>query len=109
VAFVASNTIFSPQFHLWLIPLAALTLEGRNGGVPRWSVRGAWAVFAATMIVPIFYPSREYTLGLGLWRTGVLLLRNLLLVYAAVCLWKGAAVLSEQRRGRVASLAQLPV
>jgi uncharacterized membrane protein len=90
-AFVATNTVFSPQFHLWLIPLAALVLEGRatkDGGLPRLAVRAAWVIVVATMIVPTFYPSREYTLGLGVWRTGVLVLRNVMLLYATVCLWR---------------------
>jgi len=93
VAFVATNTVFSPQFHLWLIPLAALVLEGRGsrgGGVPRQAVRAACLVFVATMIVPTFYPHREYTDGLGLLRTGTLVLRNVLMLYATVCLWRAA-------------------
>ena len=92
-AFVATNTVFSPQFHLWLIPLAALVLEGRatkDGDLPRLAVRAAWVIIVATMIVPTFYPSREYTLGLGVWRTGVLVLRNAMLLYATVCLWRAA-------------------
>ena len=109
-AFVASNTVFSPQFHLWLIPLAALTLEGRHAGVPPGGVRGAWIVFAATIIVPTFYPTREYAEGLGLWRTGVLVLRNVMLLYAAFCLAKAARSLSEERHGHPAArVAQLPV
>ena len=98
VAFVATNTVFSPQFHLWLIPLAALVLEGRltTGSLPPLAMRAAWVIFIATMIVPTFYPSREYALGLGLWRTGVVVLRNLMLLYATVCLWKASA---EMRRG----------
>lgn len=89
VPFVATNTVFSPQFHLWLIPLAALVLEGR-ASLPRPAVHAAWVIFVATMIVPTFYPSREYTLGLGLWRTSVLLIRNGLLLYAAICLVRAA-------------------
>jgi uncharacterized membrane protein len=99
VAFVATNTVFSPQFHLWLIPLAALVLEGRRTteGLPRLAVRAAWVIFVATLIVPTFYPSREYALGLGLWRTGVVVLRNAMLLYATVCLWKASA--DMRRRG----------
>jgi hypothetical protein len=89
VPFVATNTVFSPQFHLWLIPLAALVLEGR-ASLPRPAVHAAWTIVVATMIVPTFYPSREYTLGLGLWRTAVLLIRNSLLIYAAICLIRAA-------------------
>ena len=89
VPFVAANTVFSPQFHLWLIPLAALALEGRDK-LPGPAVLAAWLIFVATMIVPTFYPSREYTLGLGVWRTVVLVLRNGLLIYAAICLFQAA-------------------
>jgi hypothetical protein len=89
VPFVAANTVLSPQFHLWLIPLAALVLRGRKD-LPRPAVRAAWIIFGATMIVPTFYPSREYTLGLGLWRTVVLLIRNGLLLCAAVSLVQAA-------------------
>ena len=89
-AFVATNTVFSPQFHLWLIPLAALALEGRRRGLSRQAVRGAWVIVLATLIVPTFYPSREYAMGLGLWRTAVVVLRNLMLLYATVCLWRAA-------------------
>ena len=108
VAFVATNTVFSPQFHLWLVPLAALALEGRRADLPRPAVRGAWVIFFATVVVPTFYPSREYALGLGLWRTAVLVFRNLLLLYAAVCLWNAAREMSEQRHRLGAGLAKLP-
>jgi hypothetical protein len=100
-AFVATNTVFSPQFHLWLIPLGALVLEGRaakDGGLPRLAVRAAWVIVVATLIVPTFYPSREYTLGLGPSRTGVLVLRNVMLLYATVCLWRAAAEMRRSAR-----------
>ena len=108
-AFVATNTVFSPQFHLWLIPLAALALEGRRRGLSRQAVRGAWVIVLATLIVPTFYPSREYAMGLGLWRTAVVVLRNLMLLYATACLWRAAGERSEQRHGHGAGVAQLPV
>ena len=94
VPFVAANTVFSPQFHLWLIPLAALALEGRDR-LSGKAVRAASAIFVATMIVPTFYPSREYTLGLGLWRTAVLVIRNSVLLYAAVCLFQAARAMRK--------------
>jgi len=65
-------------------------------------------IFFATVVVPTFYPSREYALGLGLWRTAVLVFRNLLLLYAAVCLWNAAREMSEQRHRLGAGLAKLP-
>ena len=90
LAFVATNPVFSPQFHLWLIPLAALALEGRATLSPSAS-RGAWLVFVATMIVPAFFPHKQFYRGLGGWLTAVLVLRNALLLYAMVCLWKAAS------------------
>jgi hypothetical protein len=65
-------------------------------------------VFVATIIVPTFYPTREYAEGLGLWRTGVLVLRNVLLLYATVCLARAALAVSEER-DRHGAVAQLPI
>lgn len=96
--FVATNVVLSPQFHLWLLPLAALVLSGRpavpgvegsSATVPPQALRAAWCMVAATLIVPAFYPHREYAAGLGPLRTSLLLLRNGLLLYATVCLWIG--------------------
>ena len=96
-AFVATNTVLSPQFHLWLLPLAALVLlpprdapeaPGESATtVPAEARRAAWCIVAATLIVPAFYPHREFATGLGMLLTGVLLLRNTLLIYATGCLW----------------------
>ena len=97
VAFVATSPVFSPQFHLWLIPLAALVLEGR-ATLPSSARRGAWLVFVATMIVPSFFPHKQFYRGLGPWLTAVLVLRNALLVYATVCLWKAASATGEVRK-----------
>jgi len=66
-------------------------------------------VVLATLIVPTFYPSREYAMGLGLWRTAVVVLRNLMLLYATICLWQAVGERSEQRHGHGAGVAQLPV
>ena len=89
-AFVATNIVLSPQFHLWLLPLAALVLVPRSEGEHSRSTRArraAWCILFATVIVPVFYPHRSYVAGLGLWRTAVLLLRNGVLIYATVSLW----------------------
>lgn len=95
VAFVATNPVFSPQFHLWLIPLAALVLEGRTA-LPPSARRGAWLVFVATMMVPSFFPHKQFFLGLGPALTGVLVLRNVLLLYATICLWRAAAAMRQK-------------
>lgn len=98
-AFVATNIVLSPQFHLWLLPLAALVLSARSQApgtatdavapLPVQALRGAACIIAATLIVPAFYPHREFAEGLGGLRTALLVLRNLLLVYATACLWIG--------------------
>jgi hypothetical protein len=96
-AFVATNTVLSPQFHLWLLPLAALMLVPQPVG-PLSARRAAWCIVFATVIVPVFFPHREYATGLGLWRTAVLLLRNTVLIYATVSLW-----IAVRKMGRATS------
>ena len=104
-AFVASNVVLSPQFMLWLLPLAALVLfapPGASAGpttLPAPARRAARCIFVATLLVPAFYPSREYIDGLGLWRTAVLLLRNGLLIYATGCLWIAVRTMRRAQGG----------
>lgn len=101
--FVATNTVLSPQFHLWLLPLAALVVSGQPGDQgsapvpPVHARRAATCIVLASLIVPIFYPHREYATGLGPFRTGVLLLRNGLLLYATVCLWVAVGRMRQTR------------
>jgi hypothetical protein len=103
--FLATNIVLSPQFHLWLLPLAALVLFGRpavpgahhsSATVPAQARRAAWCMIAATLIVPAFYPHREYAAGLGPLRTSLLLLRNGLLLYATACLWVGVRLMGRR-------------
>jgi hypothetical protein len=75
LAFVAFNQVLSPQFMIWLLPLAALgTLEGN-----------LWLVFGiplATMLTPVIFPSLSgnYSTGLNSLETMILVTRNLMLV-----------------------------
>jgi uncharacterized membrane protein len=96
-AFVSTNTVLSPQFHLWLLPLAALVLVPPPVG-PHGARRAAWCILFATVIVPVFFPHREYSTGLGLFRTAVLVVRNGVLIYATVSLW-----LAVRKMGRTVS------
>ncbi len=75
LAFVAFNQVFSPQFMIWLLPLAALgTLEGNP-----WVVLG---IPLATALTPVIFPSLSgnYGRGLNSLETIVLVTRNLILV-----------------------------
>lgn len=75
LAFVAFNQVLSPQYMIWILPLAALAcLEGNP-----WPV--ILIVFAA-ILTPIFYPSLngEYGTGLTLGETTALVLRNSILI-----------------------------
>ena len=102
--FVITNTVLSPQFHLWLLPLAALVLlmphteagDGAGPALPRAVVRGAVGLVVAALIVPVFMPHREYANGLGPLRTFALLCRNGLLVYATISLWVGVRAMTRR-------------
>ena len=77
LGFVIFNQVLSPQYLVWLLPLAALAaLEGEL-----WPVL---AVVLAAMLTPAIYPSfhGDYYHGLNLIETGILLSRNLLLAAA---------------------------
>lgn len=83
LAFVAFNQVLSPQFMIWLLPLAALaTLEGNP-----WPVLG---IPLATMLTPVIFPSLtgDYGRGLNSLETAVLVARNCLLVAVWVLLFR---------------------
>lgn len=70
-------SVLSPQFLIWVVGLAALSLtDGR--------CRSAALVLAALALVPLFYPSKDYGAGLRLLGTVALVLRNALLGVAWV-------------------------
>lgn len=73
LAFVAFNLVFSPQYMIWLLPLAALGLLGGK----MWPML---VIAIATAVIPLFYPTSQYFAGLNLAQTIVLTCRNLSLV-----------------------------
>ena len=84
LAFVAFNQVLSPQYMIWLLPLAALAgLEGKF-----WP---AGAIALATMLTPLFYPVPDYYHGgLNLIETIILLGRDLILLAAWIALLREA-------------------
>jgi len=79
LGFVVFNLVFSPQFMIWLLSIAALGAVEENP----WPML---AVLLATLLTPIFYPCPEYNRGLNFYETMALLYRNLLLLYVFVWL-----------------------
>jgi len=75
LAFVAFNQVLSPQFMIWILPVAVLAMS--TGKV--WPV---FLIVPATMLTPIIFPALpgHYGTGLLLPETLVLVARNLVLV-----------------------------
>ena len=92
--FVAFSLVLSPQFHLWLAPLAALSLVARRRPGAGVGTGALWCIFFSTFLVPVFFPHRTFFTGLDLGRTLVLVLRNVLLLYATWSLVKTAVRLA---------------
>ena len=76
LAFVGFNSVFSPQYLIWLLPLANAQSIGskRKAGV-------STLVSLATIFTVFIFPSPEYQVGITLPQTIILVLRNLLLLY----------------------------
>jgi len=97
-AFVAFSLVLSPQFHLWLAPLAALALLARRRPDVGVDTGALWCIFFSTFLVPAFSPSPTFDTGLDLGRTLVMVFRNALLLYATWGLAHTAVGLASTRR-----------
>ena len=96
--FVAFSLVLSPQFHLWLAPLAALSLLARRRPDAGINTGALWCIFFSTFLVPAFDPSPTFDSGLDLGRTLVLVFRNVLLLYATWSLAQTAVRLARTPR-----------
>ncbi len=84
LAFVGFNQVLSPQYMIWLMPLAALASLSGN-------LTPALLISIATMLTPMIYPSLfgDYGSGLGLFETVILLARNFILIVVwALLIWE---------------------
>jgi uncharacterized membrane protein len=81
VAFLLTSKVYSPQYSLWLVPLAVLS-------VPRWRLLVPWMVIDALVWVPTMLYQRGTHGGIGEgWFLGAVLARDAaLLVVCAVVL-----------------------
>jgi uncharacterized membrane protein len=82
VAFLLTNKVFSPQYSLWLLPLAALAR-------PRWRPFVAWQAAEALVLFTRFYffiGNDKAGQGIGVWwfLTAVLIRDALLVLYAGL-------------------------
>jgi hypothetical protein len=93
--FVTFSLVLSPQFHLWLAPLAALALLARRHPGTELDTSALWCIFLSTFLVPAFFPSPTFDRGLDPGRTLVLVLRNVLLLYATWSLARTAVRLAR--------------
>jgi hypothetical protein len=66
---------------IWLLPFAGL---GLLGGAT-WPML---IIFIAAMVVPLFYPSPQYLIGLTMWQTIILMCRNLAILVVWITLIK---------------------
>jgi uncharacterized membrane protein len=96
--FVTFSLVLSPQFHLWLAPLAALSLLARRRPDAGVDTGALWCIFLSTFLVPAFFPSATFDSGLDLGRTLVLVLRNVLLLYATWRLLQTVVRLASTQR-----------
>ncbi|WP_131788206.1 glycosyltransferase family 87 protein [Protofrankia symbiont of Coriaria ruscifolia] len=81
VAFLVSNKVFSPQYTLWLVPLAALAR-------PRWPAFLAWQASEAYLLLTRFlhfvYNDTNGAHGIGRgWFVGAVAIRDLMLCVLA--------------------------
>jgi uncharacterized membrane protein len=82
-AFLLTNKVWSPQYSLWLVPLAVLAL-------PRWKLLLAWMTLDALVWVPrmYFYLGTDNK-GLPIdWFLGAVLLRDAAVVVLCVIILK---------------------
>jgi uncharacterized membrane protein len=82
VAFLLTNKVFSPQYSLWLLPLAVLAR-------PRWRPFLAWQAAEVLVLFTRFYffvGNDKAGQGIGVWwfLTAVLIRDALLVLYAAL-------------------------
>jgi hypothetical protein len=104
IGFVVVGKVLSPQYLLWLLPLAAAGLVVADSGRLRWWTLGLLVATGLTQVVfPGFYGAITHRTGLVWLPMAALLLRNALMVVLLVEAGRAAvqALRGDAQRGRV--------
>ncbi len=107
---VATDKVFSPQYLMWLVPVAAVAIGLGGRGVPQW-----WApvLVGTTFITQLSYPTTYGWLYSGntgstfLFGTLIMVVRNVALVVLAVSLCRAAWSAASPRPSAPPSVACL--
>lgn len=79
LGFMAFNQVFSPQFLIWILPIAGVAALDRRHTKTALVVV---LIVVATALTRLFFPTNGYNRGLTLFETQALVLRNLVLIAA---------------------------
>lgn len=98
VAMFACNRVGSPQYMLWILPVAVAALTTVDGGAQRWWRRLTAALLATGLLTTIIFPIAYMALvDLQAWAVVLLTIRNVLLVAVLVAAARRMVVLAVGR------------
>ncbi|QCR18334.1 glycosyltransferase 87 family protein [Agrococcus sp. SGAir0287] len=99
-AMFACNRVGSPQYMLWILPVAIVALASVDGAAQRWWRRMTAALLATGLLTTLIFPIAYMALvDLQPWAVGLLTLRNALLVAILVAAARRMVVLAIGRSG----------
>ncbi|GAA2170921.1 hypothetical protein GCM10009846_02970 [Agrococcus versicolor] len=85
IAMFACNRVGSPQYMLWILPVAIVAIATVHAGAQRWWRRMTAVLLATGLVTTIVFPISYLALiDLHAWAVVLLTLRNLLLVVVLV-------------------------
>ncbi|GAA2170923.1 hypothetical protein GCM10009846_02980 [Agrococcus versicolor] len=98
VAMFALNRVGSPQYMLWILPVAVVALATVDAAAQRWWRRMTAVLLAAAVLTTIIFPIAYVALiDLQAWAVVLLTVRNLLLVVVLVAAARRMVVLAVGR------------
>ena len=98
VAMFACNRVGSPQYMLWILPVAVAALATVDGGAQRWWRRMTATLLATSLLTTIIFPIAYMPLvDLQPWAVLLLTIRNVLLFVVLVAAARRMVVLAIGR------------